>query len=287
MCKIPTWLSTVGWSPFAVINPIWAYCKESINYPEKVILFYTNREQIKKNFLKCKSGIFKILQTYHNGSFYEENIIGCPLENETFDCYAETIRDTILNEKALRPDSIILDMTPGRKYMSALMMIYGQQLNSKEVPIDVYYLHLEDDSYLNLPYQLIPNKLNNFMNIFEYSSIFEELKLKLELTEKEDKFFENLQEQLLNDKWQLLKNDDDKCKFLFLCSILIGHTDKYRIIGLFREKEIELDNADFNRLLTLYKAYNYLYEDGQKYYLKDEGRSELDSLNLQINTGDE
>ena len=23
-----TWITTVGWSPFAVINPVWVYCKE-------------------------------------------------------------------------------------------------------------------------------------------------------------------------------------------------------------------------------------------------------------------
>ena len=47
--KIITWITTIGWSSFAVINPIWAYCKENEEYPDKIIIIHTPHEQIKNN----------------------------------------------------------------------------------------------------------------------------------------------------------------------------------------------------------------------------------------------
>ena len=80
------------------------------------------------------------------------------------------------------------------------------ELNCKKVPIDVYYLHLEDDKYLNYPYQMIPVKINNFINIFEYSAIFEELKFESASIKKEEQIFSDVR-KIIDDKlWKKLES---------------------------------------------------------------------------------
>ena len=48
------WITTVGWSHFTVINPIWAYCKENDECLDKVILMYTQFEGNKLNLVKLE-----------------------------------------------------------------------------------------------------------------------------------------------------------------------------------------------------------------------------------------
>ena len=60
------WITTVGWSPFAVINPIWAYCKENDECPNKIILIYTPFKKIKFNLDICQRYISEILKA-NNG----------------------------------------------------------------------------------------------------------------------------------------------------------------------------------------------------------------------------
>ena len=95
MNDILTWISTVGWSPYAVINPLWAYCKANDEYPDKVILLFTGAGIIKNNFKMCKDSITKILKSFTNNRFKSDKIIGHELKTENFETYAEELRKII------------------------------------------------------------------------------------------------------------------------------------------------------------------------------------------------
>jgi len=164
------WITTVGWSPFAVINPIWAYCKENDECPNKIILIYTPFERIKNNLNICKRYISEILKTYNGKQLKEDSIIIEEIENDNIEVYADKLNKIIEREKNLKPDKIILDMTPGRKYMSAINVYYGYNL--KDTPIQVFYLHLEESKYQDIHYPLTPIIKNELIDILESTEIF-------------------------------------------------------------------------------------------------------------------
>ena len=82
------WITTVGWSPFAVINPIWAYCKENEKTPDKLFLLHTENMKVLKNVETCKKYLNEILREYSNNNFKEENLIKYQIENESYEIYS-------------------------------------------------------------------------------------------------------------------------------------------------------------------------------------------------------
>ena len=207
-----TWITTVGWSPFAVINPISAYCKENDEYPNKLILIYTPFERIKHNLNICKRYISEILNTYNGKKLNEDSIIIEEIENDNIEIYADKLNKIIKREKYMKPDKIILDMTPGRKYMSAINVYYGYNLS--ETPIQVYYIHLEESKYQDVPYPLSPIIKNELIDILESTEIFSKELEKISYNKgKED--IEELTDELLN----IMKEDDKKKDYLTFLAI--------------------------------------------------------------------
>ena len=217
-----TWITTVGWSPFAVINPIWAYCKENDECPNKIILIYTPYDKIKNSVLVCKRYIIEILKSYNGKNLSKESIIQEEIENDNIEIYADKLNKVIEREKKFKPEKIILDMTPGRKYMSAINVYYGYSLS--ETPIQVYYLHLEESKYQDVPYPLSPIIKNELIDILESTEIFSNELEKTSYKEgKEDD--EDLGDQLLNS----IKEDDKKKDYLTLLAIKKNFTTKTKI----------------------------------------------------------
>ncbi len=165
-----SWISTVGWSPFAVINPLWAYSKEFEDLPERVHLIYTTERRIEKNLEKCKIFIKEIITTYSGREFNESNIFQYPLKNENVESYADTLKIIIKKEGELNPTKVVLDMTPGRKYMSAINVYFG--LFEPKIPIQVIYLHLEEFKYQDNPLPLTPIIKNELIDIIDSTSVF-------------------------------------------------------------------------------------------------------------------
>lgn len=164
------WITTVGWSPFAVINPIWAYCKENEKTPDKFYLLHTENMRVLKNLETCKKYLNEILREYSNNNFKEENLINYQIENETYELYSITMKKII--ERALKDENakLIIDMTPGRKYMSAINMFYG--LKSIDNSVQVLYLYLEEARYQKVPYPLTPIIKNELIDIIESAEVF-------------------------------------------------------------------------------------------------------------------
>ena len=170
----------MGTSIFAVVNPIWAYCKKECTFPDRVFILYSENDKRIINYLeKTMNYLINILMIYSNKQFNVKNLKVCPFEREDIDFYETKLKEVIIKEIKSNPDKIILDMTPGRKYMSALMMLYGIKDFKTNIPFEVLYLHLYDEQFFNSPYPLIPIRENKFINIFNYRRNFiQDLKIK-------------------------------------------------------------------------------------------------------------
>lgn len=218
-----TWISTVGWSPFAVINPIWAYCKEYEDSLNKIILLYTPYERIIKNLEICKKYIIEILKAYNDKNLNDNSIIEEEIKNDSIEIYADKLSRIIKRENELKPNKIILDMTPGRKYMSAINVYYGYNL--AEIPIQVFYLHLEEIKYQGVPYPLNPIIKNELIDILESTEVFsKDLEKISEIKGYKDEE-EKLEENILNK----IKEEDKKKDYLILQSINKSFNTKTKI----------------------------------------------------------
>ncbi len=232
------WITTVGWSPFAVINPIWAYCKENDECPNKIILIYTPFERIKHSLNICRRYISEILKTYNGKYLKEDSIIIEEIENDNIEIYADKLNKIIEREKNRKPDKIILDMTPGRKYMSAINVYYGYNL--KDTPIQVFYLHLEESKYQDVPYPLTPVIQNELTDILESTEIFStDISKLLEIYPEEDKKENDL----------YFKDEEAKKEYLILLSIDIEFNTKTKIRKYTFGNQIIIPGHELDKLL--------------------------------------
>jgi hypothetical protein len=157
------WISTVGWSPFAVVNPLWAACfsENELNFiPEKVVLFNNAKDDslIEKNLQIVQEWVINILNQYG----IEEPIIE-PVEADESDMndFVDVFNETI---EKYKNEQIAIDMTPGRKFMSSIAM----NIAVKHQVEKLYYLQLWGRQYLNRPFIKIPSPNQKLINILEY-----------------------------------------------------------------------------------------------------------------------
>ncbi len=232
------WITTVGWSPFAVINPIWAYCKENDEYPDKIILISTPFERIKHSLNICRRYISEILKAYSGKHFKDDYIINEEIENDNIEIYADKLNKIIEREKNRKPDKIILDMTPGRKYMSAINVYYGYNL--KDTPIQVFYLHLEESKYQDVPYPLTPVIQNELTDILESTEIF---------STDISKLLENYAEGDKKENDLYFKDEEAKKEYLILLSIDIEFNTKTKIRKYTFGNQIIIRGHELDKLL--------------------------------------
>lgn len=280
-----TWITTVGWSPFAVINPIWAFCKECEEYPDKIILIYTPSEMIKNNLKVCKQYITEILKFYNGNHLNKKLIIDEVIDNDNIELYADRLSKVIERENNLRPNKIILDMTPGRKYMSAINVYYGYNFN--ETQIQVFYLHLEESKYQDIPYPLCPIIKNELIDILESTEIFSKDLEKP--SEKEWK--KGVEVELGNHTLDTIEDDDKKKEYLTLLSIKKNFNTKTKIRKFtFGYGTVirghELDKI-LKGLITMgYVMANSIVNNNQKYIIYDltkEGEDYIEKVRRQNN----
>jgi CRISPR/Cas system-associated protein Csm6 len=154
-----TWITTIGTSPFAVINTLWAACKSDEYVPDNVI--WIINKQINSDIVETvKDWTSEILIAYG----VKKPVINDILVDET-DVLG--LRDTIYGaiHQSKKTGAIAIDMTPGRKYMSAIAMQSGIAAGADKI----YYLFLSDPRYQDTPFPLIPTKKQR---LIEMSSEF-------------------------------------------------------------------------------------------------------------------
>lgn len=128
------WITTVGSSPFAVINTMWAACELEDYVPEKVYFVYNDKTA--QNLKINKKWILRLTGEYGKAS----SIIDLKCVEEDFQSYSRLIHSLIFNEKK-DGNTVAIDITPGRKIMSAFCMFHGLSEGGAD---RVYYMHLDD-----------------------------------------------------------------------------------------------------------------------------------------------
>lgn len=142
------WVTTVGTSPFALINSIWAACIEEDWCADKV---YLVASEYTKCYIDDLTRIIERVIYCHNGRKAEfESIV---VDDTDLKKVLETFVSIVSREKA-EGNEVAVDITPGRKYMSAFSMYSG--LVSSPRADKIFYLHLLDNRFLNRPYPMIP-----------------------------------------------------------------------------------------------------------------------------------
>ena len=148
------WITTVSTSAYAAFNTLWAGIKHFDYLPRKVHLL-ANLELSRKHHLSdVRTGFECILEGYEVDFTIEVHTF----EETDFVSYAKTIGQLVFAEKR-RGNTVAIDMTPGRKYMSALSLYLGLGSDIEYKADKVFYHHLSDLSYGRRPYPLIPANL--------------------------------------------------------------------------------------------------------------------------------
>ncbi len=145
------WITVVGMSPFAVVNPLWAACRQDNFVPERIYLLVNEKVKKKGNVDRVR----EILDTLISEFGIRAEIKEVEAEETDFKRFAETIGG-ILKEEKQAGSEVAVDMTPGRKFMSAFAMYLGIGESVADKADRVYYLHLIDTSYMDKPYIEIP-----------------------------------------------------------------------------------------------------------------------------------
>ena len=116
---------------------------------------------IKRSCLdKVAKGIEIILKEYG----LQPDIHTHPFDETDFSSYARTLGSLVRNEKQAG-NTVAIDMTPGRKYMSAFSMYLGVGIDIEEKADFIFYHHLLDLSFGSNPYPLIPSNQRTLYNM--------------------------------------------------------------------------------------------------------------------------
>ncbi len=150
------WITTVGTSVFAVVNPVWAACILDGFVPERVHLL--KNEKIEGNVQTVKNWLTSILECFGvRPEFHEHDA-----DEDNMDSFARTLISVVKSEVG---NEVAVDMTPGRKFMSACAMAAGQKFRVSKL----YYLHLYNLAYQEKPLILIPFNQQKLINVLNYT----------------------------------------------------------------------------------------------------------------------
>lgn len=164
------WLTVIGRSPFAVLNSIWAAIEKKDVYPNKFCLLMTENDPgTEESYKTIRNWLPRILEAHCGIKIdfdSEDDVFRVPIEENDMLDFRNKVQnylDIFINGKM----QVIIDITPGRKYMSGVLMSAG--LNSENI-YAVYYNHLLLKKYQGDSYPLIPapeNQLYDLLKIFE------------------------------------------------------------------------------------------------------------------------
>ena len=150
-----TWITTIGHKPLAAVNTLWAVFKqENVGRIHKVTVFHS--KDMNKNLQIFKKWADILFEEYQNELPVIETI-EFPIDD--IQTFRKLLKQTVSKTKG----KILLDMTSGRKAMSALMLLIGDLYPGK---VDkVYYSHLKNYDYTDFLYPTIPFNVSQLYNM--------------------------------------------------------------------------------------------------------------------------
>jgi hypothetical protein len=156
-----SWVTVVGWSPMAVVNTIWQACERGI-IPQRVILLASPGEA---SVQRSVSIIQRYLQAMlPRFGVDKPTIEQKPINEDDFMGFRNTLAK-VLDEERQRSHQVVVDTTPGRKYMSAFAIALGLQQSPKLER--VYYNHMLDQRYNDVAHPLIPRHEQQLYDLME------------------------------------------------------------------------------------------------------------------------
>ena len=151
-----TWITVVGQSPYAAINSLWAALRGGVFIPERVILLWDGSAALEKHLHSIKRWVGLLAK--HFGVKIE--IVDKSFGHESLKNFAQVVEQVMEEE---RHNRIALDMTPGRKFMSALM--FHALTTHRDQVAHLFYLYLTEQRYENTPFMLIPSPAHELIDI--------------------------------------------------------------------------------------------------------------------------
>jgi len=149
------WICFLGVTPHAIYNTIWAAISKNICKPAK-FHFIASKEAIKhRNIVekKVKTICQEFLDITPEIKFHIVD------EHDLEDIF-KVPREIARQEKE-KGNKVIVDVTPGRKYMSIAALLAAFDCGAEKI----LYLHLKDISYQGLDYPLIPYPLQELRDL--------------------------------------------------------------------------------------------------------------------------
>ena len=155
------WISNVSITRFAGVNTLWAAITKDGYIPERVHLLADEVVRQKGHLDQAIADVSTLIKGY-----------GRPVESITHDIVeiefmklAEGLRNIVYDEKQTG-NTVAIDMTPGRKYMSAFAMYMGVAKDLTHKADRIYYLHIQDlKQHRGKPFPLIPSSLMTLYDI--------------------------------------------------------------------------------------------------------------------------
>lgn len=143
-------------SPHAVYNTLWMAYLERNWHPVRVTVFRliptSTKPGIKERLDTSYQGFEKWFKRFTARYGLKTRLETIHCDEEDYEGYAKMYRKALRNS-AGKPRAI--DITPGRKFASAI----GMEAGIEENVDSIFYLHLLDDSYTDMPYPQIPRPL--------------------------------------------------------------------------------------------------------------------------------
>lgn len=152
------WITTGSTNPEAVANPLAAACTEQAYVPDEIRLLSNPgvRDHIERT-----TDLLETVVDAHGGA---ASLDITRLEDETnFHAIVEHFRSTV--EDAEASDTIAFDVTPGRKFMSAIAFQAGFQFDIDHV----FYLHVASGALFGRVYPDLPQTATT---LYDFREVF-------------------------------------------------------------------------------------------------------------------
>ena len=159
-----SWITVVGRASMAVINSLWAACDQEGLVPQRLVLLSSpDVPQVQANVRAVKTYARAILRRYGVQRPQVDNDVA--IDEDDLLGFAQTLRETTISELN-KAERLVIDTTPGRKYMSAVALWLAQEYDRVE---RAYYNLLLGTRYQGVPYPLIPRveqRLHDLSEVF-------------------------------------------------------------------------------------------------------------------------
>lgn len=153
------WITNASTNIEAVINPVIAACDDGF-VPDRVHLL--ENPGVDEEGDDALALINHIVETYDGDATLNSKMLD---DERDFEAIVDFYRRTINSVDAMDDHEIAVDVTPGRKFMSALAFQAGMRYDADHV----YYLYLQSNAYYE---RLFPEVPATGVDLMDFTGVF-------------------------------------------------------------------------------------------------------------------